>query len=162
MSNMNIQEYKDLLAPKSKTKRNAHEERECKDFHYRLKCMLHYGEIPKVFGYTHSPNERFNPGGKASGKFYAHLAKLEAMGVRKGYPDYVFHFKDNKGVLYLEFKTWTKDAQGKTVSKGYLTPEQKLFQQECLEFNIPYHVVYSKEEAIEILQSHIKLLYINL
>lgn len=158
MSNINIQEYKQLIAPKNKN----HEEKECKDFHFRLKCMLHYGEIPNVFGYTHCANERFNPGGKTSGKFYAHIEKLKAMGMKKGYPDYIFHFKDNKGVLYFEFKTWTKDKDGKTIYKSYLSPEQKLFQQECLEFNIPYHVVYTKEEAIDILQSYIKQLYIDL
>ena len=63
---------------------------------------------------------------------------LQGIGSYKGLPDRVMH-RDGH-VEYIEFKT----------PEGKLSIYQQMFQEQCYVDGIPYHVVHSIEELMEI------------
>lgn len=88
--------------------------------------------------FTHIPS-----GGKRS-KGYA--AKLNRLGLRKGWPDIMVMLDDGFGCLEL-----------KRPKKGRIEPEQQDFANECQRRGIPHAFAYGYKEAIEVLKKWFKL-----
>lgn len=76
----------------------------------------------------------------ANSKHPAFGAKLKKMGKKAGIADYIFMYKN--GSFMVEVK----------VPGGKQTESQKLIQQECITKEIPYYLVYSLEDLINILK----------
>ena len=161
MSNISAKKYLQLVEKPLGRKRSSPETDECKAFHRELQCMLTQETIANVFQYTHFPMERLRPKqpGREQNYYHGHLIQLQLMGTKKGLPDYLFVFNDNKGAMYLEFKAMKQNEPGKVTYKGTLSADQKLFQEDCKKRNIPYFVVYNKREAIEHLNNQITKLF---
>ena len=70
------------------------------------------------------------------GYYNYHL--LQGLGAHKGIPDRPVHV--NGRVHYVEFKT----------IKGKLSEHQEVFKSQCEADKIPYHVIRTIEEAVEL------------
>lgn len=88
------------------------------------------------FVWFHVANEVSSSGSKTFG------ALLKACGKLPGIADYIFLGKDK--CFVIELKT----------DKGKLSQNQKLFKSWCDLNNIPYHIAYSTDEAINIVKSY--------
>lgn len=106
------------------------ESRICVDFHSILVSYFMEGRVQGIW--THIPNE-----GKTS-KMYGYIQKK--MGKIKGMPDYIFIMKNK--AFAIEFKT----------EKGRLSPSQKKVREWFVNFEVPYYVHTSVEEAVDLLK----------
>lgn len=75
----------------------------------------------------------------ANGKHPVFGAKLKKMGKKAGIADYVFMYSD--GCFMVEVK-----------AKSPQTKAQKEIEKECLDKNIPYFIVHSLDELIQVLK----------
>lgn len=112
------------------------EQQECVNFATQCKNYSIEGNLNAVW--FHVPNEISNNRQPRFGMM------LKAMGKINGAPDYVFI--SSKKSCFIEFKVKNK----KTSSKQ--SDDQKNFEEWCEKFKIPYFVVYSADEGIEILK----------
>lgn len=120
---------------KNKKKPLYIEDEECKVFIFQLNYVK-YKKPCLIYKNCNDIRNNNNP------FFGAQLIKL---GKRAGIPDYSVMWADGCG--FIEFKR--KKTEGR--AKGYLSKEQKEIQQECIEKNIKFEVVYSSEEAMDVL-----------
>lgn len=92
--------------------------------------------------WTHPANELAGVGRTVNGKFrvLVQAAIAKALGLITGSSDYLFLCR--AGSLALEFKSAT----------GTLTQGQKDFRDWCKALDVPFHVVRSREEALNVLR----------
>ena len=106
----------------------------CISFYNQVQQLIRVNYFPKKFVIFHIANEQ-----KTNIAYTLHLKK---MGLLKGIPDYCC-IAETGVVCFLEFKRNPKCK---------LTPAQKAFKEQCIEFNIPYVTVYNETEAIDFLR----------
>jgi hypothetical protein len=130
---MKIPEYQKLL--KKKAKPVQREDVECKAFWDWAKWQYDIG--PCTFRIEHR--------GKKDIKY---AVKLKNMGVKAGLGDFfLMHANKKYHGLWCEFK----------YGKGRQSPAQKEFEKRCLIEGYLYKVVYSAEEAIEIVKEYFEI-----
>lgn len=77
-------------------------------------------------------------------------AKLKAMGVKPGWPDFIFigPSTDHDQIIDVAF------LELKRKGKGRLSDEQRSFQEWCYSLSIPHAVADNVDDAIEFLRAH--------
>jgi hypothetical protein len=109
----------------------------CIDFVSQLEF---FERIKKTNGiFLHIPNEIEKVAN------YKFGSRQKRMGKVSGAPDYVF-LMQNKTIC-IEVKKPKTEASPKGVQSEY----QKLFEERCSKFKIPYYVVYSANQGIDTL-----------
>jgi hypothetical protein len=114
----------------------------CKHFGACLKVAHQYHVLPDSFVYAHVDN------GQRSGDQLGRIItgkKAKAMGVNKGFPDYVFSWgwedgRNDHG--FIEFKT----------TRGNLSAEQIQFRASCERVGIKYGLARSVKDGVQFLQ----------
>ena len=69
-----------------------------------------------------------------------HYHNLQGIGSYKGLSDMAMHYKGQ--VHYLELKT----------PKGKLSPYQEVFQAQCQADDVPYHVIRTLDDIMEVVK----------
>jgi len=69
-----------------------------------------------------------------------HYHNMQGIASYKGLPDMTMHYKGQ--VHYLELKA----------PKGVLSPQQVKFQVQCVDDGIPYHVIRTLEDIMEVVK----------
>lgn len=92
--------------------------------------------------WTHPANELAGVGKTVGGKFRVSVqsAIAKALGLITGTSDYLFLFRG--GSIAMEFKA----------ADGSLRSSQRDFRDWCLAMGVPFHVVRSRAEALEVLR----------
>ena len=92
--------------------------------------------------WTHPANELAGMGKTVNGKFRVAVqaAIARALGLITGSADYLFLFRD--GSLAIEFKSAT----------GRLTEGQSDFRAWCERLGVPFHLVRSRDEGLDVLR----------
>lgn len=107
---------------------------ECVCFFQEIIALALEGKLKGMF--THVANEI-----PSKNNIHFHLVQ-KYMGKISGFADYIF-FKHDKTLL-IEFKS----------DKGKLSPDQKRLQEWAEAENIPFSIVRSKTEALNLLKQH--------
>jgi hypothetical protein len=109
----------------------------CEEFYKQYEYLSALGQFKSELFVFHVPNER-----RASPQYYA---KLHRMGVVSGVADYCIF--NNKGkIAFIEFKR-------NAAACKKLNDQQQYFRETCEQFQVPYLLTYSVEEAIDFLKS---------
>lgn len=109
----------------------------CEEFYKQYELLSLMNQFKSELFVFHVPNER-----RASAQYYA---KLKRMGVVSGVADYCIF--NNKGqTAFIEFKR-------NAAACKKLNDQQQYFRETCENFQVPYLLTYSVEEAIDFLKS---------
>lgn len=123
-----------------KNLKTGEEEKECIKFAFEVRQLIREKRFNGIF--LHIPNEY----GGNSQPLYGH--KLNLMGRFPGAADYLIVARQKNTpvpiTLFIEFK-----ARGKKLRKT-----QELFQWWCQMVGVDYHICYTKQEAIKILENY--------
>lgn len=109
----------------------------CEEFYKQYELLSLMNQFKSELFVFHVPNER-----RATPQYYA---KLRRMGVVSGVADYCIF--NNKGqIAFIEFKR-------NAAACKKLNEQQEYFRETCEQFQVPYLLTCSVEEAIDFLKT---------